>query len=239
MTLLLAISLVAGIKSGNASRYGFEGDIYDDVGKFACRRTLEARFGGRGFEKMRKTGVAHRTLPCGTRLGVCHPRTGLCTLAYVVDRGPWGAINKKGEWHSRTSRLLPGEHYRGDLDLLPGTYSAIGLVGIESVLYWQLADGSQSAEVIRTGPRVGWRLPMLRTADAVTPSLPPLLAEVTLPTVYPPLRLATPGAATTRAVGALPPTGIPATAAATAKYPVLRLADTLLSDSRLADNAKR
>lgn len=239
MTLLLAISLVAGIKSGNASRYGFEGDIYDDVGKFACRRTLESRFGGRGFEKMRKHGVAHRTLPCGTRLGVCHPRTGLCTLAYVVDRGPWGAINKKGEWHSRTSRLLPGEHYRGDLDLLPGTYSAIGLVGIESVLYWQLADGSQNAEVIRTGPRVGWRLPILRTADAVTPTLPTLLADAVLPTVYPPLRLMTPGTTVANLASALPPTGIPVTAAAAAKYPVLRLADSGISDGRIATSTRR
>jgi hypothetical protein len=32
-------------------------------------------------------GVAHRTLPCGTRLQIC--RQGRCTHARVVDRGPY------------------------------------------------------------------------------------------------------------------------------------------------------
>lgn len=136
MMLFLALSMVAGIKTGNASRYGYVGDSYDRVGSFACRRILHARFGERGWQKMRANGVAHRTLPCGTELGVCNPRTGSCTTAYVVDRGPWGALNQKGEWQMRTGRLLPGEHYRGELDLLPGVYTAIGLVGIENVAYW-------------------------------------------------------------------------------------------------------
>ena len=36
------------------------------------------------------------------------------------------------------SPLHLGEHYRGELDLLPGVYSAISLVGIERVGYWPL-----------------------------------------------------------------------------------------------------
>jgi hypothetical protein len=58
--------------------------------------------------------------------------------AYVVDRGPWGTLNSKGQWHQRTGRLLRGEYYRGELDLLPGVFSAIKLIGIERVLYWPL-----------------------------------------------------------------------------------------------------
>jgi hypothetical protein len=165
MTLLLAISLVAGVKAGNASRYGFAGDAYDNVGTFACKRNLESRYGKRQWEKMRNHGVAHRTLPCGTNLGVCLARTGLCTSAYVVDRGPWGTLNPKGEWHQRTGRVPAGEHYRGELDLLPGTYSAIGLVGIEKVLYWSIAPNNSDA----------------------------LLSELSVPTEYPQLRMGDPG----------------------------------------------
>jgi hypothetical protein len=156
MTLLLAISMLAGIQTGNASRYGYAGDIYDRVGSFACRRTLQARYGERVWQQMRSQGLAHRTLPCGTRLGVCNVRTGQCTVAYVVDRGPWGVLDRKGEWHVRTGRLLPDEHYRGELDLLPGTYSAINVVGIERVAFWPLPlPDAQSM-------RRGIKLPPLR-----------------------------------------------------------------------------
>ncbi len=138
MTLLFAIAIVSGLQAGNASRYGYVGDTMDQVGSFACQRRLEARFGGRGWRAQRDRGVAHRTLPCGTPIGVCLARTGQCTPAYVVDRGPWGALNRKGEWHQRTDRLRPGEHYRGELDLLPNVFNGIGLVGIEKVYFWPL-----------------------------------------------------------------------------------------------------
>lgn len=192
MTLLLAISLVAGIKAGNASRYGYVGDVYDRVGSFACKRTLESRYGGRQWEKMRNRGVAHRTLPCGTRIGICLARTGLCTAAYVVDRGPWGTLNRKGEWHARTGRLLPGEHYRGDLDLLPGTYSAIGLVGIEKVIYWPISPSS--GEFLPSDPPMRAEYPKLRLADRGHHKPYPTLrlAGLLATEMFPPLRPADP-----------------------------------------------
>ncbi len=140
MTLLFAMSLYVGAQVGNASRYGYAGDAFDRVGSFACERRLSAQYGGRAWKKMRNAGVAHRTLPCGTPIGICLARTSSCTTAYVVDRGPWGAINRRGEWHAR-AHLRPGEHYRGELDLLPGVYSALRLVGIEKVVYWPVAMG--------------------------------------------------------------------------------------------------
>ena len=137
MMLLLVILASTELKVGNASRYGYEGDTLDRVGSFACHRALRARYGEREWQKMRQHGVAHRTLACGTRLGVCNLRTSKCTAAFVVDRGPWGALDEQDRWHAR-SVLRPGEHYRGELDLLPGTYSAISLLGIEKVAYWPL-----------------------------------------------------------------------------------------------------
>ena len=155
--LLLAISMMAGMDVGNGSRYGYEGDAFDNVGTFACRRTLASRYGQKTWQKMRDHGVAHRTLACGTRLGICNQRTGRCTTAYVVDRGPWGALNHNGEWHVRTGKLLPGEHYRGVLDLLPGVYSAIDLQRIEQVVFWPMPDPHQ-AQTSRDN-----RLPPLRS----------------------------------------------------------------------------
>ena len=138
MMLLLAISIFAGLQTGNASRYGYKGDAFDRVGSFACKRSLQARLGERGWRTMRDHGVAHRTLACGTPLGICDIRTNQRTSAFVVDRGPWGALDRKGAWHARIPPLRPGEHYRGELDLLPGIYSAIALVGIEKVVFWPL-----------------------------------------------------------------------------------------------------
>ncbi len=136
MMLLFAIAMTAELKAGNASRYGYVGDKFDRVGSFACRKSLQARYGERQWGRMRDHGVAHRTLPCGTPIGICNLRTSRCTSAFVVDRGPWGALDRKGQWHARIPPLHPGEHYRGELDLLPPIYSAIALTGIEKVVYW-------------------------------------------------------------------------------------------------------
>ena len=136
MMLLFAIAMTAELKAGNASRYGYVGDKFDRVGSFACRKSLQARYGAREWQRMRDHGVAHRTLACGTPIGVCNLRTSRCTSAFVVDRGPWGAIDRKGQWHARIPPLHPGEHYRGELDLLPPIYSAIAPTGIEKVVYW-------------------------------------------------------------------------------------------------------
>lgn len=194
MTLLLALTMLAGMQSGNGSRYGYEGDLYDNVGTFACRRTLTVRYGQKGWQKMRNRGVAHRTLPCGTRLGICNQRTGRCTAAYVVDRGPWGALDRNGEWHVRTGPLKPGEHYRGVLDLLPGVYSAIDLQGIEKVYFWPLPDPGQ-AQSSRDN-----RLPPLRSFGASPYAF--YLAPSHRSTPFPPLR--TPSEAVMLASAAVP-----------------------------------
>ncbi|HRI52551.1 MAG TPA: hypothetical protein PLW65_20440 [Pseudomonadota bacterium] len=195
MMLLLAISMVAGIKAGNASRYGYEGDVFDRVGSFACRRSLAARYGERGWQKMRDHGVAHRTLACGTRLGICNLRTNQCTTAYVVDRGPWGVLDRKGDWHVRTTALRPGEHFRGDLDLLPGTYSAIALMGIEKVAYWPIkeAEPARAHQRDHLPPlRAGGRSPFAVNLRSTTPEFPPLRIHDAQPATALALQVAAP-----------------------------------------------
>lgn len=60
-------------------------------------------------------GVAHKTLPCGTKVRLCYRR---CSFAWVVDRGPFIAGR---EW-----------------DLLPETKAAIGFGDVGDV-HWRLA----------------------------------------------------------------------------------------------------
>lgn len=138
MNLAFAVVLAANLQAGNASRYGYKGDAWNAENTFACEGTIRARYGDRTWKAMRSAGVAHRTLPCGSSVGVCNLRTGLCTSAFVVDRGPYGAVDRTGAWHVRSAQLLPGEHYRGHLDLLPAVYAAIALTGIGPIAYWQL-----------------------------------------------------------------------------------------------------
>jgi hypothetical protein len=152
--------MAAGLQAGNASRYGYAGDAFDRVGSFACQNRLQTRYGVKEWRRMRDHGVAHRTLPCGTAIGVCNVRTSRCTSAFVVDRGPWGALDRKGQWHARIPPLRPGEHYRGELDLLPAVYSAIALTGIEKVVYWPFPQTEpEPAPLHRDAPRqrrAGW-----------------------------------------------------------------------------------
>ncbi len=81
----------AGWTTSRASAYS----AADSPGRMACTR-----------RRVPWTGalVAHKSLPCGTRIRVCHRAR--CVTARVADRGPY----------------IPGR----DLDLTPGTYRALG-----------------------------------------------------------------------------------------------------------------
>ncbi len=46
---------------------------------------------GRGRMPAGVHGAAHKTLPCGTRIGVCLPDLSRCVEARIVDRGPYVA----------------------------------------------------------------------------------------------------------------------------------------------------
>lgn len=59
-------------------------------------------------------GVAHRWLPCGTRITVCYRR---CVRATVIDRGPYV--------------------YSRVLDLTYPVARSIGLYGVDYVRWWR------------------------------------------------------------------------------------------------------
>lgn len=121
--MLLTLTLLAQVLSppqlGHAGIFGDPGDRWDN-GQRACRQRS-------GY------GVAHRSLPCGTRLMVCAPR---CVVATVVDSGPWGAAD--GKRYRVVRRLPAGWRWRGELDLLPETARAIGTRG--GAILWRVVQ---------------------------------------------------------------------------------------------------
>ena len=143
MALLFQLSMQllpqAPVDSGLAARYGYPGDRYAGRQGFACQRVLSKRMGSDAWRKMRKQGIAHRFFPCGTEVHICVKDSTRCTNAYVVDRGPFGALDEAGKWHARKS-LHEGEHWRGIVDLLPGFARALGISGLKQVEIWDVPD---------------------------------------------------------------------------------------------------
>lgn len=138
--LSLLFSLSHPPEMGLASRYGYPGDAYENFKQpYACYGSLTKKWGKARYEEAVKTGVAHRTLPCGSKIIICRPKNktqGLtCTSAIVVDRGPYGALDQQGQWHRR-SRLQPGERWRGIVDLLPPVANKLGVIGLSKVYIW-------------------------------------------------------------------------------------------------------
>lgn len=111
---LLAQALPPAVYS-LAGTYGTPGDRWDN-GELACRVSRDTAD---------REGVAHRSLPCGTRLVICARR---CGRAVVTDRGPYGATDGH-RYRVQTRGPLPGWHYRGDLDLRQGVARSIGYRG--------------------------------------------------------------------------------------------------------------
>ncbi len=96
--------------------------------------------------------IAHRTLPCGTRVLVTLARTGKSIVATVGDRGPYGAVcGEKKRWCLKRSELDPGV-WRGQADLTPAVAAAIGHRGFETVLLTVLPSAPRQRSAHATRP---------------------------------------------------------------------------------------
>ncbi len=136
IALLLGFSQTP-VDAGLAARYGYPGDRYAGKPQYACQSVLAKQVGDESWQNMLRHGVAHRSLPCGTPLIICTKKENLCTKAWVVDRGPFGAVDAKGRWHAR-KHLKRGERWRGILDLLPGPAKALELTGLKYVYMFKV-----------------------------------------------------------------------------------------------------
>lgn len=94
-------------------------------------------------------GIAHRTLPCGSKVKITNPRNGKTAKAVVVDRGPYGAGTPGHDWYVKRKKDEPPPNHvcrkindpeclprkwRGCVDLLPAVGKKIGLKGRGEVL---------------------------------------------------------------------------------------------------------
>lgn len=128
----LAVAARAGSRhqlAGRATRFADEGDRWRG-GKSPCL--------GRRIEPD-DVGIAHRTLPCGTRVRITNTRTGLSTVAPVITRGPYGACLDEGwthgrcvDWQVKRRATDPGV-WRGVVDLTPPVFAALGARSFDRV----------------------------------------------------------------------------------------------------------
>lgn len=124
-------------QKGLASLYDFKGDKYSGQHVYACERRLKLKVSVGVWKDMLDKGVAHRRLPCGTKLKICTEssimkKSPICTTVYVIDRGPYGALNKKNEWFVR-AKLNSGERWRGIMDLRPPVAKRLAFNGLERI----------------------------------------------------------------------------------------------------------
>lgn len=78
-------------------------------------------------------GIAHRAWPMGARIRITNLRTKLSAEGVVLDRGPYGKVDKDGRWfNSRRHRSRIGR-YRGCADLTPALAKLIGHDGKDRV----------------------------------------------------------------------------------------------------------
>ncbi len=131
LSFLLLLS-TGDVEWCNASVFGYKGDtLAGGVAPYLGRRVRPT-----------DVGVAHRTWPLGARVKIWLPRTGRVTTAKVIDRGPFGRINKHGRWINgaglyrrlrRAGKPIPRTGWRGCLDMTPRVKRRLRHNGFEPV----------------------------------------------------------------------------------------------------------
>lgn len=114
----------------------------------------DALYLGRPIRPEKDLGIAHRTLPVGSKVilqNAEHPEKWV--VVTVVDRGPYGAVLREGEkplasqrcmarrdgrvWCVKKKKEQPGK-WRGCVDTTPLAAKLIGHKGIQKVKYWPI-----------------------------------------------------------------------------------------------------
>jgi hypothetical protein len=116
VSLFRAVSLVASLRSGQATTFAAHGDPGNPNARAACLH--------RDLDDIRDLVVASRDIPCRSQLLVCVSRTGICSRAIVGDRGPYG-------------RKRNGQ-FRAELDLAPALRKKLKHSGREAVFWLEL-----------------------------------------------------------------------------------------------------
>lgn len=121
LATFLAMLLNTSPEMCNASIFGWEDDELKGGEAICLHREL-------GPDDV---GIAHRDLPCGTRVTLQNPRTGKSIVAKVLDHGPYGAIFR-GHWVIKRRSSDKGI-WRGCVDLTRKAAKLLGHNGFEPV----------------------------------------------------------------------------------------------------------
>ena len=120
--ILTLVMMVYNSEYCKATIFGYEDDPHAG-GEAVCV-----------YRNVRDTelGIAHRTLPCGTRVYLFNPANKTGSFAKVIDRGPYGAIflNK---WFVKKNSKSPGI-WRGCVDMTSALAKKISHDGESKVL---------------------------------------------------------------------------------------------------------
>lgn len=134
--LLFLSTIISGNgEIGKASIFSIYGDKYNPSNKpLACEQRIIKNRGIRYWNKILSYGVAHRTIPCGTKITIysVYRKRIIYSHAYVVDRGPYGVLSNR-KWVLRR-KLRWGEKYRGVIDVLSPLAKRLKLNGMSYVL---------------------------------------------------------------------------------------------------------
>lgn len=128
VALILTIKLCLTVWAGTGTVFSAN-DKYNPNPSLACKSGQ--------ILNDRDLVVAHRTLPCGSKVVVCNVRTERCTSATVLDRGPYGKT--KGD-------------YTSVIDLSPGVASKIKHNGFEPVTVTYVIREKLKLPVVKKRP---------------------------------------------------------------------------------------
>ncbi len=88
-------------------------------------------------------GIAHRTLPLGSDVWLFNIRTWTLVKTKIIDRGPFGRLDKRGRWfngsklyrwHLRRRLPIPTEGWIRCVDMTPKIKHMLGHNGREPVI---------------------------------------------------------------------------------------------------------
>lgn len=85
-TTLLSLMMLLNVQYGIGTVFSAN-DVYNPDPSLACSP-------GKILKDTDRV-IAHRELPCFTKVVICNPRTNKCTNAIVKDRGPFGVTKGK------------------------------------------------------------------------------------------------------------------------------------------------
>lgn len=109
---------------------------------------------GRPIDPEKDVGIAHRTLPMGSKVVLLNPKNNKWVVATVMDAGPYGAMLRKGEkpapgqickkkktgtWCVKKNKSQPGK-WRGCVDTTPLAAKMLGHNGYQNIRYWPIPN---------------------------------------------------------------------------------------------------